>query len=92
MEKFKITNLIKREVAKKVKAEMQRQFKNGEYSEVGVMYDPSQENYSLGNFYLAESSNIEKEEYEGKMLFKLFEHYKADGKLTLKEIENIIFG
>lgn len=87
MERFNITNAIKRELAREVKKEIG----NNDYTELAVMYKAA--NSSLeGEFYTATTSEIQKLESEGDCYYKTFTHYKADGKITLKEIEEKIFG
>lgn len=80
--KFKITNLIKRELARKVKNEIG----NKDYVEFLIMYNENSE-----SFYIAETIEREKLESEGECYYKLFSHTKADGMLTLIEIEQLIF-
>lgn len=88
MEKFNITNSIKRDLARKVKKEIG----DNDYTELAIMYK-SPTFSEDGHFYLTETINIQKLETETEDChYKTFTHYKADGKITLKEIENLIFG
>lgn len=82
MEMFKINNKVKREIAREVKEVI-----NGkEYTEIGIMYNVDKE-----NFFTVETSKIDRFEHEGNIKYKVFIHYGADGKLTLKDIEEKIF-
>lgn len=86
MEKFNITNAIKKQLARKVKKEIG----NNDYSELAVMYKAPNSS-SDGEFYVIATSKINMCENEGDCYYKTFTHYKSDGKITLKEIENKIF-
>jgi len=89
MEKFNITKSSKRELAKLVK----KAVGNNDYTELSIVYlAPS--NIYEGRFDICGTSEKELiDSYErGECFYCRFEHSAADGKPTLKEIENKIFG
>ncbi|MDV3426639.1 MAG: hypothetical protein LIR50_05550 [Bacillota bacterium] len=86
MEKFNITRETKRDLARNIK----KQIGNNDYIELAVMYVPAN-NIHNGYFQAVETIIREKLENEGQCYYCLFTHNKTDGKLTLKDIENLIF-
>jgi len=91
LEKFNITNKIKRELARKVKNEIVEQVESNAksiyYGEFGIMYNESRE------FYIAATTNIEEEQFKGNCLYRIISFDQENIiKTTLKEIEEKIFG
>lgn len=85
MEMFKITNEIKRGLARDVKRWVNEEFKNSVYCELVVMYDVGTQ-----EFYLIPTWKCECEESIGNCLYKRLSFHDTD-KLTLKELEYTIF-
>lgn len=79
---FKITNKVKRELAREIK----ELIKDQDYVEVGIMYNVNED-----KFFTTETGKMDKLEYEGNVKYNIFTYYRADGNLTLEKIEEKIF-
>ncbi|MGL5646729.1 MAG: hypothetical protein ACRDDY_02665 [Clostridium sp.] len=87
MERFKITNSTKNEVAREVKKFIKNKFEREVYTEMAIFYDVNSE-----SFYVTESGNIDKCEENGDCFYKLVTWFKADNeKITIKNIISKIF-
>ncbi|MBD5589134.1 hypothetical protein [Clostridium botulinum] len=81
---IKLTNQIKKEVARDIKEEI----RGKDFAEIGIFYNPDTK-----WFFIDSTQHINKHKSEGKTLYKIIEYYKADNtKMTLQEIEVMVFG
>ena len=87
MEKIKITEENKTDVCREIKEELKEMLENGEYGELAVIYDTKKE-----SFYTTSTANIQKEIYNGKVIYKTVIVYKSDNpKLTIKNLKERVF-
>lgn len=87
MEKFNINNKIKRQLAREVKSKIGSK----SYTELVIMYKPPSFT-SSGCFYIDSTPRIELLLSKEDLVYKIFTHHSKDGNLTLKDIEDKIFG
>ena len=80
---YKITKKVKREIAREVKQYMGTK----DYVEIAIMYNPYTD-----KFFTSKTINIQHLEYDGYIHYKTFIYYRVDGRVTLGEIEDKIFG
>lgn len=88
MKKFNITVKIKRDLAKLVKESIG----NNDYTELSIVYlEPSSTNEGKFDICGTSEKDLIDSCDRGEYFYINFTNYKADGKITLKEIEKQIF-
>ena len=88
MEKFNITRQTKRDLAKLVKEAIG----TNDYTELSIVYlAPSHVNNGRFGICGTTEKDLIDSNDRGECFYKSFSNYKADGKITLKRIEEDIF-